>query len=220
MHTVTIRARHGGLRSFANLKPALTVDAYEAYNDACDAGLISGQYRGRFHYLNALARLYVGDMNSANSYLLEPRYNGRNVSFNFSAKQIDRFNHLTNLDSVSIYTDFQPRHGADPRATEDNIERVTVDLREMPNEGQRLTYRDRRYILQGFNNPDAFYSPHYSLPAGATPPADYRRTLYWNPDLQLDANGRATVTFHTGSRPAILDITANGLAPDGTPLTN
>ena len=219
MQAVTVRARRGGLRSFANLKPAFTVDAYQAYNDACDAGLMCGQYRGRFHYINSLARLYVGDMNSNNAYLLEPRYNGHNVSKNFTAKQIDRFNQLTNLDTVRIYTDFQPRHGADPRATEDNIDRVSIDIHDLDNEGQRVTYRDRRYILQGFNSPDAFYSPHYSLPAGATPPADYRRTLYWNPDLKLDAEGKADVTFNTGARPAIVTITANGQAPDGTLLT-
>ncbi len=220
MQTVTVRARHEGLRRFQNLKPAFCADAYEAFNAATDAGLMSGQMRGRFHFINSIARLYVGDMNSSNAYLLEPRYNGRNISFNFTPAQMNRFNQLTNLDSVRIYTDFQPRNGADPRATEDNIDRVTIDVWDMPNEGQRVTYRDRRFVLQGFATPDTFYNPVYHLPSGATPPADYRRTLYWNPDMQLDDQGHATVTFSTGSRPVILNVSANGIAADGTPLTN
>ncbi len=219
MQTVTIRARHEGLRRLANVKPAFVVDAYTAYNEACDAGLMSGQYRGRFHFINSVARLYVGDMNTTNNYLLEPRYDGHNVSFSFTPRQVERYNRLSNLDSVAVFTDFAPRAGADPRATEENIERVAVELRQMTNEGQRVTYRDRRYVLQGFNEPDTYHSPHYTMPKGATPPRDYRRTLYWNPALQPGPDGRATVTVQTGTRPAILSVTANGLDTDGTPLT-
>jgi Leucine-rich repeat (LRR) protein len=129
-------------------------------------------------------------------------------------------NQLTNLDSVRIYTDFHPRYGADPRATEDNVDRVSVDLRQLPDEGQRVTYRDRRYILQGFSEPEEFYNPDYSrhpLPNGQK---DYRRTLYWNPNLHLDASGRATVSFCTGSQPTTVAVTANGQAADGKLLTN
>ena len=158
-------------------------------------------------------------MNTANNYLLEPRYDGHNVSFSFTPRQVERYNRLSNLDSVAVFTDFAPRAGADPRATEENIERVAVELRQMTNEGQRVTYRDRRYVLQGFNEPDTYHSPHYAMPEGATPPRDYRRTLYWNPALQPGPDGRATVTVQTGTRPAILSVTANGLDTDGTPLT-
>ena len=220
MGGLTVRARRGGLRSFDAAHPALIVDAYRAYNEACDAGLATGWFGGRIHFINNIARTYVGDMNSTHSYLLEPRYDGRNTSFNRPPSVIDRFNQLTHIDSVLIYTDFKPRYGADPRATEDNIDRVTIDLRQMANEGQRVTYRDRRYILQGFAEPEAFYSPDYSrrpLPEGQ---ADYRRTLYWNPNLMLDEQGHAQVSFYAGSKPATLAVEANGQTADGTLLTN
>lgn len=217
MGGITVRASHGGLRRFDRSKPAYVVDAYTAYNEACDAGLMEGRYIGRFHFLNSLSRLYVGDMNSHHNYLLEPRYAGRNRSFNMSAYKMDRYNQLMTLDSIRIYTDFNPRTGGDPRAIEDNLERVSIDLQPLPDDGERVTYRDRRYILQGFNVAEDFYHPNYS-----TPPAegrnDYRRTLYWNPDLQLDANGRAQVQFYTGSKPTSIVVSANGQSADGTLL--
>ena len=220
MSGITVRARRGGLRRFDASAPALVVDAYEAFNEACDAGLAPGVYGGRIPFINSMARAYVGDMNTTHAYLLEPRYDGSNISLHRSGQAMNRFNLLSNLDSVRIYTDFHPRYGADPRATEDNVDRVGVDLRQMPNEGQRVTYRDRRYVLPGFFEPDEFYCPDYSrrpLPEGQ---ADYRRTLYWNPDLQLDNEGRATVTFFTGSKPTTIAVEANGQASDGTLLTN
>ena len=220
MGGLTVRARRGGLRRFDPSHPALVIDAYEAFNEACDAGLATGWYGGRMHFINSIARAYVGDMNTEHAYLLEPRYDGRNISYNRSAHQMNRYNQLTNLDSVRIYTDFHPRYGADPRATEDNVDRVSIDLRQLPDEGQRVTYRDRRYILQGFSEPDEFYNPDYSrhpLPEGQK---DYRRTLYWNPSLHLDTSGRATIQFCTSSQPTIVSVTANGQAADGALLTN
>ncbi len=220
MGGLTVRAKRGGLRRFDPSHPAMVIDAYEAYNEACDAGLADGNYGGRIHFINNVARTFVGDMNTQHAYLLEPRYDGRNISYNRSPAKMNVYNQLTNLDSVAIYTDFNPRYGGDPRATEDNIERVSIDVRRMPDEGSRVTYRDRRYILQGFNVAEDFYHPNYSqhpLPKGQQ---DYRRTLYWNPDLKLDDEGRATVTFFTGSRPTTIAVDANGQAADGTLLSN
>lgn len=215
MQDVTIRARHGGLRRLDLSKPAYTVDAYIAFNDASDAGLMSGAYRGRFHFINSLARLYAGDMQTSNQYLVEARYDGYNISLNRSNQIIDRFNQLTNISTVAFYTDYNPRTGGDPRAKEDNVMRLAVNLQSMANEGRRAVYRDRRYILQGFNVADSFYHPDYQRTPPAEGAKDYRRTLYWNPDLQLDAEGKATVTCFTGSKPAILSVEANGLAGDG-----
>ena len=219
MGGITVRARHGGLRRLDLSKPAYKVDAYVAYNDATDAGLMCGEYRGRIHFLNSVARLYVGDMQTNNAYLLEPRYDGSNISRLRSGTLMDRYNYLMNLDSVRLYTDYTPRTGGDPRATEENVGRLSVDLQQLPSEGQRVTYRDRRYILQGFNVAEDFYHPNYS-----TPPAegakDYRRTLYWNPDVKLDANGQAHIQFFTGSKTTTLAVDAQGQAADGTLLTN
>ena len=218
MQDITIRARHGGLRRLDLSKPAYTVDAYIAFNDASDAGLMTGAYRGRFHFINSLARLYVGDMQTSNQYLVEARYDGYNISLNRSNKVIDRFNLLTNISSVAFYTDYNPRTGGDPRAKEDNVMRLAVNLQSMADEGRRVVYRDRRYILQGFNVADDFYHPDYQRTPPAEGAKDYRRTLYWNPDLQLDAEGKADITFFTSSKPSILSVEANGQAADGTLL--
>ena len=218
MQTLTVRARHGGLRQIDTSKPAFVADAYAAFNEACDAGLMAGRYGGRIHFINSLARLFVGDMQTDNAYLLEPRYEGHNISVGWPAQRMDKYNQLTNIDSVRVYTDYAPRTGGDPRATDDNVGRISIDLRRYPDEGQRVTYRDRRYILQGFAVADDFYHPDYRRTPPAEGAKDYRRTLYWNPKLQLDDEGKATIRFFTGSRPTTLDVEANGQAHDGTPL--
>ena len=56
--------------------------------------------------------------------------------------------------------------------------------------------------------------------AEAQVPTDYRRTLYWNPNLKLDAEGRARVTLYNNSRTTQIEVEAAGQAADGTLLWN
>ncbi len=70
-------------------------------------------------------------------------------------------------------------------------------------------------MLDGFAQPAEFYSPNYSrykLPEGQK---DYRRTLYWNPNLKLDAEGRARVTLFNNSRTTQIEVDAAGMTEDG-----
>ena len=51
-------------------------------------------------------------------------------------------------------------------------------------------------------------------------PTDYRRTLYWNPNLKLDEEGRARITLFNNSRTTQIQVEAAGQAADGTLLWN
>ena len=46
-------------------------------------------------------------------------------------------------------------------------------------------------------------------------PADYRRTLYWNPNAVSDENGRFTATFYNNGKESRLHMTAAGITSDG-----
>ncbi len=220
MNTVTVRARRRGLRAFDATKPAFVLDAYEAFNEVVDAGLSVAWFQGHDRFMTDIARTYIGDMNMERTYPMEARYNTKNSTFYHSPSVLNEYNYLYNLDKVYVYTDYSPRREGSTAFSQDNQPTVTIDLRRPEDQGKRVTYRDRRYVLQGFNVADDFYQPDYSrhpLPDGQK---DYRRTLYWNPDLKLDDEGRATVTFFTGSRPTTIAVDANGQAADGTLLRN
>lgn len=220
MKTLTVQGkRRRGLRRFDATKPAFVIDAYQAFNETADAGLSVAWYQGHTHFINDVARTYIGDMNMERAYSIEPRFNTKNSSFYHSATATEAYNLLSNLDKVYVYTDYSPRREGLSAYSQDNQPTVTVDLRRYADESRRVTYRDRRYILPGFSIAEDFYHPDYSTPP-ASGTQDYRRTLYWNPDLQLDASGQATVRFFNGSRPAALSISAQGQATDGTLLSN
>lgn len=82
---------------------------------------------------------------------------------------------------------------------------------------QPNTYRrGTRWInLHGYSLCQDFYSPDYRQLDVPTQ-TDHRRTLYWNPSLITDPEGKASVIFYSGSRPdERLHINAQGIAVNG-----
>ena len=120
-------------------------------------------------------------------------------------------------DKYVLYSDYSPRMEGNKQYFGANEPKTKLVRYPFPDGSRRITYRDRRYILEGFAYPAKFYNPDYSR---QTPPVptDYRRTLYWNPDLKLDKNGEACITFYNNSRQTTLSVEAEGQCPDGTLL--
>ncbi len=73
----------------------------------------------------------------------------------------------------------------------------------------------RRTFFQGFNNPTTFQHPNYRL---MPEEPDFRRTLYWNPNVTTDAQGNAKVGFYNNSTCRQLVISAEGVADNGSLL--
>ena len=219
---VVIGARRGGLSRFDPSKPAFVIDAYQAFNDVADAGISTGVYVGPSRFANEIARTYIGDMNMERPYEFELRYDTRPVSEdlqNWGPKEREVFDHMRNLDKIYIFTDYSPRREGDKHFEASNQPQVIVDLHQYaPNDGPRATYRDRRYILPGYAVGEVFYQPDYSHNARPAQ-KDYRRTLYWNPSLELDAKGEAEVEFYNNGKKTQIAVSAEGMAADGTLLT-
>lgn len=216
---VTVHGRGSLYTRFNSKAPAMVIDAYEAFNEACDLGLMPPVFEGGGRFTDAVARTYIGDMNMDRHYDLERRYDTKNESSYIPEQVKKRYNHLEYLDKVYIYTDYSPRREGDVRFDQSNQPEVIIDLHltDAEGDGKRPVFRDRRYVLPGFSACEEFYQPTY--PTRPTDAKDYRRTLYWNPMLQLDANGEAKVEFYNNSTPSRISISAEGMAADGTLLT-
>ena len=121
-------------------------------------------------------------------------------------------------DMYVFYSDYSPRLYGNDMYYGSNEPKTRLVRYPFPDGSRRLTYRDRRYVIEGFAYPAQFYSPDYSkqeLPKEAT---DYRRTLYWNPNLKLNDEGEAEITFFNNSRVTQLSVDAEGQTSDGTLL--
>jgi len=97
-----------------------------------------------------------------------------------------------------------------------------VDL-HVKNEKDILSNKAKRNLGQRVGTLDGFtiqtvqfYNPQY--PDGAvTGDVDYRRTLYWNPNVITDENGHAEIEFYNNSYSKHFNVSGAGITISGTP---
>lgn len=237
---VTVRSQRSGLRKLDLSKPAVVVDAYDAFNFAADYGMNTGTHNW-VTFAQQVALAYVGDMGMDRNFFLQVRYDGKPINLKSSRTStaplsmangvqmevpslisageasMERYRHLKTLDKLYIYTDYAPREQGSEKYDQDNQPDVVIDYKLFPGDGYQYVFRDRHYILSGYAVADEFYSPDYSgtpLPDSG----DYRRTLYWNPDVALDESGGATVTFYNNGKQTVLGIGVQGITSSGVPV--
>ncbi|MGL5706520.1 MAG: hypothetical protein ACRDD6_14805 [Tannerellaceae bacterium] len=128
---------------------------------------------------------------------------------------------LINLEAIkSIYIneEFSTKcRYADPRISPMDIDDLyscvvlieTFPEGEIPVKGGKGV---RKTWLEGYSQVKEFYQPDYTV---LPKEEDYRRTLYWNPELVPDENGVAVVSFFNNSSCKQLKITAETISEDG-----
>ena len=222
LQEVKVYASHGGLRRDKYMRPVVALDAYDAFNLVVDAGLMDGWYSSSATLSQALAQYHVGHMGLEGHYNVVNRldniYGNTSTAFRINGMSVEeatkKFNRLTKLDSIYIFTDYSPRLEGDKRYYGSDRPAVSVLFKS----GYTNAYSDRCIKMQGFAYPAECYSPDYSKQTPPDNAKDYRRTLYWNPNLMLDKDGKATITLYNNARTTEICVDAAGQAADGTLL--
>lgn len=75
----------------------------------------------------------------------------------------------------------------------------------------------RRTHYQGYNTPETFQMEDYSI---MPPMEDFRRTIFWEPNVRTDAQGKAKVEFYNNSSCTQMYISAEGITQDGRYMVN
>ena len=230
---IDVKGHRRGRRAVDWKKPAFVMDAYDLYNDITDRGLSFGKLDMRQFPVQVCKYLF-GNMNRHVSYNVDGRLEGHTYYRNYSplvsgdsaemeglfrANRTSQYMYrrlkLKRLQDVRVFTDFEPRTEDSLMVYESHSPDATVDLVLLPNDGEQPTFRDRHILLRGINEADEFYQPDYgNMPTGDLP-ADYRRTLYWNPNAVCDEKGRFTATFYNNAKETRIRMTAAGISGDG-----
>ena len=87
---------------------------------------------------------------------------------------------------------------------------------ELKTRSEIFNINKRITTVDGYSRPYAFYSPQY--PDGPiVGDVDYRRTLYWNPNVITDSTGTAQVEFYNNSYSTRFNISGAGITASGVP---
>lgn len=148
---------------------------------------------------------------------LNDRQTGRIETYSF-------MDHLKRIDIVSDAprrpTSFEHEH--QDKSTSDYTPSTStppvgidayVNIVATPDSLPRIIF-GREYNFQGFNRPVEYYNPDYSK-ARLPEVKDYRRTLYWNPNVTTDNYGQVTIEFYNSSVCTSVDVSAEGVTRHG-----
>lgn len=73
----------------------------------------------------------------------------------------------------------------------------------------------RMFETEGYTVSKEFYSPNYEYEIEDSQDEDFRRTIYWDPQIKTDTNGTARVTFYNNSSATSLTINAETISEAG-----
>lgn len=119
---------------------------------------------------------------------------------------------VSDMSSISLL------RGADavilgPRASGGAVVITLKDPRNLP---ARPAQGIITYTPLGYSESVEFYHPTYDTPEKKNAQrSDFRSTVYWNPELRLDAEGKATIEYYTPDSTAPEDIIIEGVDKDG-----
>lgn len=119
---------------------------------------------------------------------------------------------VSDMSSISLL------RGADavilgPRASGGAIVITLKDPRNLP---ARPAQGIITYTPLGYSESVEFYHPTYDTPEKKNAQrSDFRSTVYWNPELRLDAEGKATIEYYTPDSTAPEDIIIEGVDKNG-----
>jgi hypothetical protein len=236
---INVKGHRRGRRAIDWKKPAYVLDAYDMYNELTDRGLSFGYFDMRQFPLQVCRYLY-GNMGLHKKFNIDGRLENftywRNYSpLNRGAEEAEQaglfrpnrtaqsiYPHLllSRLQDIRVFSDYEPRNPDSTMVDRELSAAATVEMVPIPYDGRQVVFRDRHIVFHGFNEPEDFYQPDYSQRQPEDRPADYRRTLYWNPNAVTDEQGRFVATFYNNGKETRVRMSAAGVTTDGRLLHN
>ena len=91
---------------------------------------------------------------------------------------------------------------------------IPLPRRDVLNKSQTAVLGTRQTVIQGYTHALEYYSPAYPTKELYMDKVDKRRTLYWNPSVQADENGKAVIECYNNQYSTPLIIQAETLGKD------
>ena len=92
---------------------------------------------------------------------------------------------------------------------------IPLPRRDVLNKSQTAVLGTRQTVIQGYTHALEYYSPAYPTKELYMDKVDKRRTLYWNPSVRTDENGKAVIECYNNQYSTPVIIQAETMSKDG-----
>jgi TonB-dependent SusC/RagA subfamily outer membrane receptor len=73
--------------------------------------------------------------------------------------------------------------------------------------------------ISGYNAPRIFYSPQHLPNKESSFEPDFRSTIYWEPNINLNSNKKVIVNYYNSDNSSIIKVIAEGITSTGIPIS-
>ena len=220
-------------------KPVAQLSIQDFLNDKWDQGYYNSFYlmdNKEIPMTDTTGMSYLMLMDAYVRHMYKPsenNYESHDFSINWNKNdfwgRVKLIEHIPVLDRIYIVSDAPRRPVSFEQVHLDRIlDKQTgvittaidsyINIITLPDDKTRIAV-GREYNFQGFTRPVEYYNPDYSK-AKLSEVKDYRRTLYWNPNVTTDNFGQASIEFYNNSVCNIIDVSAEGITRYGQFLVN
>jgi hypothetical protein len=165
-------------------------------------------------YYNASTGLYKGKSVIFIREVIVPQVNNDQedivgLSDNMNGGQMPYLDEVESISFIEDFSSIQRMYNGiiDPSS-------YVIALIQCKSDYKKEPYGVRYTTFYGYSRIKEFYSPQYDkviLPDEK----DYRRTIYWNPNVRTDKDGTATVSFYNNGSFTSLNVSAETVTANG-----
>ncbi len=209
---VVVKKRRKGKREIYYDRPEFVIDYYKEWNNIIDRGipLVLFQQSSYIGRRTGISLDYsLGRVNIPLTYLeLRTSSGALNLSY-LLPQRVKVYSNLLSRENILLLDDGNEKKVQSLCIAESDQQIITPQ-----NPPYESLNNKRATYFEGYSRVASFYSPDYSdcaLPDSV----DYRRTLYWNPDVETDFYGNASVTFYNNKQTKHLHVRAEGITEHG-----
>ena len=74
------------------------------------------------------------------------------------------------------------------------------------------------YVHPGYSVPQKFTAPDYSGGYDSSSKPDFRTTLHWDPEIDIDIVESRKVRFYASDQPSVYSVRFEGITDEGSPI--
>jgi len=160
----------------------------------------------RRNYIKTYLNYYTAEDILGIELMFQPKYNGSYASTPVLTA-IQKLPAKRGLPPDVEYKYIQPEF--------DTYAYIEITTRTGHGPFMKVTPGTYLYKPLAFTPPKQFYSPKYSIDKKTAPGTDMRSTIFWEPNIVTDANGKAIVSFYSADKPVDYSVIIEGTDMSG-----
>ncbi|MDL2231802.1 TonB-dependent receptor plug domain-containing protein [Porphyromonadaceae bacterium OttesenSCG-928-L07] len=195
-------------------KPALVIDGVPVEPDEANAQNALPDTEGGSRGFKSITTMNLTESSSDSDQSEQKTESLYNEKEGFIGTSLDMIP-IDNVENIEVFKGVNARI-LGLRADAGDGGAISITTKKGNRVAHRPVYNMKQITPLGYQKPIEFYAPKYETAQEKNSNQyDLRTTIYWEPEIELSEDGKATLSFYTADVPSEYSIVIEGIAEEG-----